>query len=200
MDDEEIYARRRRAEAELNRVRGEFLVEMIDLESHLDRAIVYFYGPDELRLFVGTVLDRLNFVSKIDIMRKMLRHAGLAEKHKPLLKEINALRMARNKFAHQAFEFVGNSYLWEGGNYELYIKERLDPGAKVEGIIHLHDLRALVRRAAEAKNQAMLAERELTEAHDPPSEYFYREGWDPHNLFAAHQNQTDPNELQENEE
>jgi hypothetical protein len=39
-----------RAKAEVDRIRGDFLAEMIDLEAHIDRAIVFFFAPDEWQL------------------------------------------------------------------------------------------------------------------------------------------------------
>lgn len=71
-----------------------------------------------------------------------------------------------------------------GGNYELYRKERLDPGPRVADIIHLSDLKELIRRATEAEKRAMMIEREVTEAHDSPEEYFHRPGWDPRHRFS----------------
>lgn len=185
MDDSERHAARREAAvADLHRVRGDFLASMIDVEAHVDRAIVYFFAPDELRLFIDTVLDRLNFASKIVALRKMLRQLQLDAKHRALLVELDALRVERNRFAHLGFDLVWNSYMTDGADYELYRKERLDPGPRVEEIIRLSDLRELVKRAREAERQAFLLEREITETHDPPDEYFYRPGWDPHSRFT----------------
>lgn len=123
-------------------------------------------------------------MAKINAMRSILRKVQLADKHRDFLKEVDDLRRERNGFAHVAFEFVGNSYMNEDGDYRLYKKERLDPGPRVKDISHLSDLRILVRRAQEAEKRAMTIEREITEGHDPPDEYFYRPGWDPRQRFS----------------
>lgn len=183
-DREEAYKKLLVALAELNRVRGDFLAAMIDLEAHIDRAILFFFAPDELRLFIDCIFDRLNFSAKLNALRAILRAVGLADKHRDFLKEVEELRRERNEFAHVAFEFVGNSYMSHGGNYELYRKERLDPGPRVSDIIHLSDLKGLIRRAKEAEKRAMMIEREITEAHDSPEEYFHRPGWDPRHRFS----------------
>lgn len=109
----------------------------------------------------------------------------LDDKYRAFLKELDDLRIERNHFAHLAFEFVGNSYMTEGADYELYRQERLDLGPRVEDIIHLSDLRTLATRARDAEAQALRVERELTEVHDPPEEYFHRPGWDPRGRFAS---------------
>jgi len=46
-DREEAHNKQLAAVAELNRVRGEFLAAIIDLEAHIDRLIVFFFAPDE---------------------------------------------------------------------------------------------------------------------------------------------------------
>src|SRR5438105_13621020 len=97
MNERDKYsARRVAAQAEIDAIRGEFLAAMIDLESHVDRAIVFFFAPDEHPLFIDVVLDRLNFASKIQALRKMLQMTKLAEKHQSFLKELDALRIERN--------------------------------------------------------------------------------------------------------
>jgi hypothetical protein len=131
-----------RAKAEVDRIRGDFLAEMIDLEAHIDRAIVFFFAPDEWHLFIDVFIEKMGFAGKVDALRKVLcKVDAYDETNKGLCKEIDELRVERNKFAHMAFEFVGNSYMSEGGNYELYRKERLDPGARFEDVIHRSDLR-----------------------------------------------------------
>lgn len=159
---------------------------MIDVEAHIDRAIVYFFAPDEYRLFIDTVLDRLTFATKIGALRRMLRMVGIEEKHKGFLNELDALRAERNKFAYAGFDLVGNSYLTEGADFELHRKERLDPGPRVEDIVHLSELQALARRAKGADERALAVERELTEAHATPTDYFHREGWDPRGRFTPY--------------
>lgn len=106
------------------------------------------------------------------------------ERHREFVKEVDALRIERNRFAHQAFEFVGNSYMFEGSDYELYRKERLDPGPKAGDIIRLSDLQALVHRAQQSEKQALAVSKEITAAHDPPQDYFMRPGWDPRGRFG----------------
>jgi hypothetical protein len=54
----------------------------------------------------------------------------------------------------------------------------------VEDVGHLSDLKDLIRRAKGAERQAMEIEREVTEAHDPPQDYFFRPGWDPRAKFS----------------
>jgi hypothetical protein len=178
---ERAYKAQVRAKAEVDRIRGDFLAEMIDLEAHIDRAIVFFFAPDEWHLFIDVFIEKMGFAGKVDALRKMLRKVdAYSETNKGLCNEIDELRVERNKFAHMAFEFVGNSYMSEGGNYELYRKERLDPGPRVEDVIHLSDLRSMVRRAHEAERQMLLLERWITEVgHVTPTEYFVRPGWDP---------------------
>src|SRR4051812_25384512 len=127
-------ARRESANAEIEAARGRFLANMIDAEAHLDQAIVYFFAPDEYRLFIETMLDRLNLVAKISALRKILRFLGMHEERSALVKEFDGLRQVRNAFAHQAFELVGNSFMTEGADFELYRKERLDLGPRVEDI------------------------------------------------------------------
>jgi hypothetical protein len=183
-DETHVETRRNAATAEVDGVRGEFLAAMIDLESHLDRAIVFYFAPDEYRLFVDTILERLSFHLKLQTLSKMLRSVGLESEYRKTLREFDALRIERNNFAHLAFEFVGNSYMFPGEDYELYRKERLDPGPRVDDIIHLSDLKAMARRAHEAKQQAFQLERRLTEKHDPPEQYFLRRGWDPRGRFS----------------
>lgn len=188
MEDEElsrICKRRELATAEVNRVRGDFLAAMIDLEAHLDRAIVYFFSPDEFRIFIDTILERMSFMTKIDTLRKMLRLVEIDESRRAFVKEVDALRVERNKFAHQGFDFEGNSYMFEGADYELYRMERLDPGPRFEDIIRLSDLRALVERARTAAELALVVSKEITAAHDPPRDYFQRPGWDPRGRFGV---------------
>lgn len=186
MDDpQRVEDRRKTATAEVDGVRGQFLAAMIDLEAHVDRAIVFFFAPDEYRFFIENVLERLNFDLKIKILRKMLRSVEQEKKHQTFLKETNDLRIERNKFAHLAFEFVGNSFMFPGDDYELYRKERLDLGPRLDDIIHLSDLRALAQRAREAERKAYLMERELTRVHEPPQQYFFRQGWDPRSIFSG---------------
>lgn len=181
---EPVRRRREAANAEVNSVRGNFLSAMIDLEAHIDRAIVFFFAPDELRIFIDTVLDRLTFASKVKALRKILRHVGLEDKHRDFVKEVDDLRMERNEFAHVAFELVGG-LMRPGDNYELYRKERLDIGPRVEDIGHLSELKDLVCRAQVAERRAVLVEQEITRAHDQPDEYFYRRGWDPKGRFPT---------------
>lgn len=181
---EEAYKRRLVALAELNRVRGDFLAAMIELEAHIDRAILFYFAPDELRLFIDCVFDRLNFSAKVNALRAILRTVGLGEKHREFLKEVEELRRERNEFAHVAFDFVDESFMSDGGDYELFRKERLDLGPRVADIIHLSDLKKLIRRATEAEKRTMMIEREITEAHESPEEYFYRPGWDPRHRFS----------------
>jgi hypothetical protein len=196
MEPDEIQERRRRAETEVNRVRGDFLAAVIDLEAHLDRAIVYYFAPDELHLFISLFIERMGLTQKINAFRKMLRHMGMDEKQKALLKEIESLAADRNRFAHEGFELVGTSYLWEE-DFELYRKERLDPGPRAEDIIRVSELQELVDRAQKAEGETLDLAKELTAAHDPPTEYFQRPGWDPRNLFGS---PPDPNNLLEDEE
>lgn len=184
MEQEEIRERRRQAEAVINGVRGDFLSAMIDLEAHIDRAIVYYFAPDEWHLFIEVFIERMSLTQKVKALRKMLRHVGLEERYKGFLKEATALGGERNRFAHEGFELVGNSYLWDE-DFELYRKERLDPGPLYEDIIKLSDIRPLVERARKAEGEARRAAEELTAVHDPPTEYFKRPGWDPRNLFGA---------------
>lgn len=184
-DRQRVEDRRRTATAEVDGVRGQFLAAMIDLEAHVDRAVVFFFAPDEPTFFIESILERLNFSLKTKILQKMLRSVELDKKYQTLLKEIDDLRIERNKFAHLAFEFVGNSYMFPGEDYELYRKERLDPGPRLDDIIHLSDLRAIAQRAREAEGKAFLLERELTKVHDPPQQYFFRKGWDPRSIFSG---------------
>jgi hypothetical protein len=157
---ERAYKAQVRAKAEVDRIRGDFLAGMIDLEAHIDRAIVFFFAPDEWHLFIDVFIEKMGFAGKVDALRKMLRKVdAYDETNKGLCNEIDELRVERNKFAHMAFEFVGNSYRREGGNYELYRKERLDPGPRVEDLIHLSDLRSMVRRAHDAERHMLLLER-----------------------------------------
>jgi hypothetical protein len=172
------------ARAQVDAVRGKFLAAMIDTEAHLDRAMVYFFAPDELRIFVETVLDRLSLAAKVAALRAMARKVDMYETHREFLKELDDLRQERNRFAHEAFELVGNSYTAEGADFQLYRKERLDPGPHVDDIIRLSDLEALAMRALSAEKAALAFERELTKVHDPPDEYFHRPGWDPHGRFS----------------
>lgn len=183
MKPEEIQERRQRAEAEVNRVRGDFLAAMIDLEAHLDRAIVYYFAPDEWHLFISLFIERMSLTQKVNALQKMLNHVGLADEHKALVKEAESLTADRNRFAHEGFELVGNRYLSEE-DFELYRKERLDPGPRAEDIIRLSDLERLVERARKAEAKTLKVAKELTAAHDPPTEYFRRPGWDPRSLFG----------------
>ena len=198
MKPEEIQEGRRRAEAEVNRVRGDFLAAMIDLEAHLDRAIVYYFAPDEWHLFIKLFIERMSLTQKVTALRKMLHHVGLDHQHKALLKEVESLTADRNRFAHEGFELVGNSYLWDE-DFELYRKERLDPGPLLEDIISLGVLRRLVDRARKAETETLKVAKELTAAHDPPTEYFIRPGWDPRNLFGHRPDPPDPTAMLEEE-
>lgn len=195
---EEIQERRRRAEAEVNRVRGDFLAAMIDLEAHLDRAIVYYFAPDEWHLFVRLFIERMSLTHKVTALRKMLHHIGLDDQHKALVKEMESLTADRNRFAHEGFELVGNGYLWDE-DFEVYRKERLDPGPLVKDIIRLSALVRLVDRARKAEAETLKVAKELTAAHDPPTEYFKRPGWDPRNLFGHRSDSRDPAAMLEDE-
>ena len=54
------YATQVAAKAEVDSVRGNFLAAMIDLEAHIDRAIVFFFAPDEWRLFIEVFIEKMS--------------------------------------------------------------------------------------------------------------------------------------------
>jgi hypothetical protein len=71
-----------------------------------------------------------------------------------------------------------------GVDFELYRKERLDLGPRVEDIIHLSELQALARRSTALEVSMLELAKAVTEAHAIPEEYFQREGWDPRGRFG----------------
>lgn len=165
---------------------------MIDLEAHLDRAIVFYFAPDEWHLFISLFIERMSLTQKVTALRKMLDHVGLGDQHKALVKEVKPLTAERNRFAHEGFELVGNTYVSEE-DFELYRKERLDPGVpRRKDIIRLSALERLVGRARNAESEVLQVVEELTAVHDSPTEYFQRPGWDPRNLFGHRPDPPDP--------
>lgn len=84
-------------------MRAKMLSNFAGLERALDISIMLALSrehPDEP--FARIILARLNAVTKIDILRDILKAKGLLGEFKALLAEVDDLRIARNAIAHAA--------------------------------------------------------------------------------------------------
>lgn len=124
-------------------IRGSFLDQAIVIEWVIDDIISQHYCPEETRrrLYFSTVPPELTFLSKIKIFKTILDicYPDLLEKHPNLMKEIDEIRVFRNRIAHSMLEAT-DEFLKTGCNDRIWL-EYCQRGEKKRLVVRRDDMK-----------------------------------------------------------
>jgi hypothetical protein len=173
------YLTLRTAQGHVNRVRGDFLAVMIELEERIDDTVLKYFQPDEATQFVEWVLPGLSFNQKLGVLRSILKHLDLWQTHRERWTEIDRLRLERNQFAHSGLRFVDNSFLDQDSNYRLtrhHSAKITQPSSATS--LRMVEIQNMVVRAQEAFQGYFDLALDVEARHEEPAETFWRAGND----------------------